>query len=109
MIGTIYDVSSGPPHSILFQPQVWMTTTQARIRGTAHSASGILTGYSDSLFTIATPTAVEAISTAAAPRFELQPNSPNPFNPATTIAGAASGVMSVAPLVQEPRAGSRPM
>jgi minor extracellular serine protease Vpr len=88
MIGTIYGVSPGPPHSILFQPQVSMTTTRARIRGIAHSASGTLTGYSDSLFTIATPTAVEAFSTAATPRFELKRNSPNPFNPATTIAFA---------------------
>jgi subtilisin family serine protease len=85
-LGTLYGVSPGPPRSILFQPQVEMTTTQARIRGTAYTASGTMTGYSDSLFTIATPTAVEAVATTAAPRFELGRNSPNPFNPATTIA-----------------------
>jgi subtilisin family serine protease len=85
LIGTLYGVSPGPPQTILFQPQIEMTTTEAKIRGTAYTASGTLTGFSDSLFTIATPTAVEAVVTTAAPRFELGRNSPNPFNPATTI------------------------
>jgi minor extracellular serine protease Vpr len=84
-LGTIYNLSPGPPRSILFQPQVSMTTTQAKILGTAHIASGTVTGTSDSLFVIATPTAVEAVATTAAPRFELGRNAPNPFNPSTTI------------------------
>lgn len=87
-IGTLYGVLPGTPHTILFQPQIDMTTTEAKIRGTAYISSGTLTGFSDSLFTIATPTAVEAVATTTAPRFELGRNSPNPFNPATTIAFA---------------------
>ena len=87
-LGTITGVSPGPPRSILFQPQLSMVTTQAKIRGTAYTVSGNATGTSDSLFIIATPTAVEAVSTAPAPRFELGRSTPNPFNPSTTIAFA---------------------
>jgi len=63
-----------------------MVTLQAKVRAVAHSASaGTATGYSDSLFLIQTPTAVEAEPVVAAPQFLLGRNTPNPFNPLTTI------------------------
>jgi len=63
-----------------------MGTTQAKVRGVVFSAStASATSFSDSLFLIQAPTAVEAVSTPAAPRFDLSANKPNPFNPVTTI------------------------
>ncbi|HET9251767.1 MAG TPA: S8 family serine peptidase [Candidatus Eisenbacteria bacterium] len=87
-IGKLYNVSPGPPRTLPFQPQSSMATQQAKIRATAYTTSGTLEGFSDGLFTIAIPTAVEPVATASAPRFELGRNSPNPFNPSTTIAFA---------------------
>jgi hypothetical protein len=87
-LGTLYSVGPGPPHSLsYFVDGFTMNTLTAKVRAVAHSASsGTATGYSDSLFKIQTPTAVEAQPLVAAPQFRLDRNSPNPFNPMTAIA-----------------------
>jgi hypothetical protein len=86
LLGTLYSVSPGPPQTLPYFVEGSMATLQAKIRAVAHSTSaGTATGYSDSLFLIQAPTAVEAEPMVLAPRFLLAPNTPNPFNPLTTI------------------------
>ena len=87
-LGTLYGVTPGPPQSLsYFVDGFTMNTLTAKVRAVAYSASaGTATGYSDSLFKIQTPTAVEAEPLVGAPRFRLDRNRPNPFNPRTGIA-----------------------
>ena len=62
MIGKLYHVVPGPPHTVLFQPQSGWSTAQAKIRGRAYFTSGTLDGFSET-FTISLPTAVEPVVT----------------------------------------------
>jgi subtilisin family serine protease len=84
-LGTITAVSPGPPRSLAWWVDGSYATGSAKIRGVAYRTGGNLTAYSDSLFLIAAPTAVEIADATPAPRFSLEPNMPNPFNPETTI------------------------
>jgi minor extracellular serine protease Vpr len=85
-LGKLTSVAPGSPRSLSFFVDVSMSTTQAKVRGIVYSA-GVANpiSYSDSLFLIRAPTAVEIVPTAGAPRFQLAANRPNPFNPVTTI------------------------
>jgi len=79
-------VAPGPPRSLVFFVDASMATTQAKVQGTAFfPGSSSVTAATDSLFLIQAPVGVETIETAAPPRFALEANRPNPFNPATTI------------------------
>ena len=62
-----------------------MTTNQAKVKAVAHQGATTLTGFSDSLFVIAVPSAVQVETTTLPARFALEANTPNPFNPLTTI------------------------
>jgi subtilisin family serine protease len=85
-LGTLTFVPPGSPQSLHYFVEASMATLQAKVRGIVYSAStATATSFSDSLFLIQAPTAVEVIPVAAAPRFELSSNKPNPFNPVTTI------------------------
>jgi hypothetical protein len=84
-LGTITAVSPGPPRSLVWWVDGSYATASAKIRGVAYRTGGNLTAYSDSLFLIAAPTAVEIADATPAPRFALEANVPNPFNPETTI------------------------
>jgi subtilisin family serine protease len=85
-LGTLYTVSPGPPRKLEYFVDGSMITLEAKVRATAYSsAAGTAVGHSDSLFIIGAPVAVEAEPTPAAPRFALEANRPNPFNPVTTI------------------------
>ncbi len=85
-LGTLFGVSPGVPSSLSFFVNGSMVTLSAKVRAVARSASaGTSTAYSDSLFLIQTPTAVEIEPLVAAPEFLLGRNTPNPFNPLTTI------------------------
>ena len=90
LIGKVFNVAPGPIHTVLWQPQSGWATTQAKIRGRAYTSLGTLDGFSDSLFTISLPTSVEPLASTTAPRFDLGRNSPNPFNPSTSIAFAVA-------------------
>ena len=82
-LGTLYAVSPGSPRTLTWSVEHSMVTLQAKIRATAYSSSGTVTGFSDSLFLIQLVTAAEAVE---APRaFRLSANTPNPFNPITVI------------------------
>ena len=85
-LGALTSVTPGPPRSLQFFVDQSMATTQAKVRGVVYSAgTASATSFSDSLFLIQAPTAVEEVTTPTAPRFELSANRPNPFNPITTI------------------------
>ncbi len=89
-LGKLTGVAPGVPRSLSFFVDLSMSTTQGKVRGIVYrSGNTTVTSFSDSLFLIQAPTGVETVSTAAAPRFELGPNAPNPFNPVTTIAFGA--------------------
>jgi hypothetical protein len=51
----------------------------------AHQGAITMSCVSDSLFSAAVPSAVESEGSPVPARFALAPNSPNPFNPITTI------------------------
>ncbi|MGH7681173.1 MAG: S8 family serine peptidase, partial [Candidatus Eiseniibacteriota bacterium] len=86
-LGTLTSVVTGTPRSLTFFPDLTMVTMQGKVRATTYRPGfTTATAFSDSLFLIQTPTAVELVSSAPAQRFELGANSPNPFNPMTSIA-----------------------
>jgi hypothetical protein len=62
-----------------------MNTTQAKIRAVARQGVTAVTSFSDSLFEIGIPSAVETEPSVRVARFALLPNQPNPFNPVTAI------------------------
>jgi hypothetical protein len=84
-LGTLYAVAPGPPKGLMFFVDPSMTTNQAKVRAVAHLGPTTTTTLSDSLFVIAVPSAVQAEGTVLPARFGLSPNTPNPFNPVTTI------------------------
>ena len=85
-LGKLTTVAPGTPRSFSFFVDVSMMTTQAKVRGIVYSGgTANPVSYSDSLFLIQAPTAVETLPTTGAPRFQLSANKPNPFNPVTTI------------------------
>ena len=85
-LGTMTAVAPGAPRSLSWWVDGSYATGSARIRGIAYrSGSNTLTAYSDSLFLIAAPTAVEIADATPAARFSLEANVPNPFNPETLI------------------------
>ena len=84
-LGTISSVPPGPPRSLAWWVDGSYATGAAKIRGVAYRMGGNLTAYSDSLFLIAAPTAVEIADATPAARFTLESNVPNPFNPETMI------------------------
>jgi subtilisin family serine protease len=84
-LGTITGAPVGLPRSLAWWVDGSYATGAAKIRANAFTSAGVLTAYSDSLFLIAAPTAVEVADATPAPRFALAPNVPNPFNPETTI------------------------
>lgn len=85
-LGVLTSVITGSPTSLSFFPDVSMITTQGKVRATTYRTGfTTATSFSDSLFLIQAPTAVEVVSSTPAQRFELGPNSPNPFNPMTAI------------------------
>ncbi len=84
-LGTLYGVEPGPPRGIPYFVAESLMTTQARARATAHAGASTVTATSDSLFLIQAPTAVEAEGASPRPRFTLEANAPNPFNPSTSI------------------------
>ena len=83
-LGSLYGLSPGPRTLVYFVDAAY-NTLQAKIRATAHSGSTVATATSDSLFLIQTPAAVEVESASPRPTFALGRNTPNPFNPSTTI------------------------
>ena len=85
LLGTLHAVAPGPPYRIDYWVAESLMTTQARVRGTAYRGAARDTAYSDSLFLIQAPVAVEPEAAKAAPRFALLGNAPNPFNPSTAI------------------------
>ena len=89
-LGTIVDAPAGQPRSLTWWVDGSYKTTEAKIRGIAYVSSNTITATSDSLFLIAAPTAVEVADATPAPRFALQANVPNPFNPETVIAFATA-------------------
>jgi subtilisin family serine protease len=85
-LGVLTSVAPGSQRSLQYFVDVSMATTQAKVRSVLYFGSIVTsTSFSDSLFLIQAPTAVESTPGAAAPRFELSSNKPNPFNPVTTI------------------------
>lgn len=85
-LGTLYNVTAGPPQALSFFVDPSMVTNQAKVQVVAyHGGVPKVTGYTDSLFLIQAPSAVEAEATTLPARFVLEPNTPNPFNPMTTI------------------------
>jgi hypothetical protein len=62
-----------------------MMTTQGKIRAVSRTGASVLTGLSDSLFTVGVPAGVGPDPSPVPVRFALSPNAPNPFNPVTTI------------------------
>ena len=84
-LGTLYGVNPGPPATFSYFVDGSMVTVSAKVRATAHAGSTTVSATSDSLFLIQTPTAVELESASPRPQFALGRNTPNPFNPVTTI------------------------
>lgn len=84
-LGTLYSVAPGPQAGLIFLVDPSMSTSQAKVRAVAQHGATTATGFSDSLFVIGTPSAVEAETSVLPARFALHPNQPNPFNPVTTI------------------------
>ena len=84
-LGTLFNVAPGPPRHLTFFVDPSMTTNQAKVKAVAHQGATTLTGFSDSLFVIAVPSAVQVETTTLPARFALEANTPNPFNPLTTI------------------------
>ena len=85
-LGAIVNVNPGPPLALVFFVEPSMVTTQAKARAIAYQGgTPTMTSHTDSLFLIAAPTAVETAASSPPPRFALSANTPNPFNPATTI------------------------
>jgi hypothetical protein len=85
LLGTITNIPDGGSTSLQFLADVSMQTTQGKIRAVSRSGAMTLSAASDSLFTIGVPAAVEEDPASAPARFALAPNTPNPFNPVTTI------------------------
>lgn len=105
-LGTLMNVASGVPRSLGWFVDGSMSTTHAMVRGVAHtSASDTVSANSDSVFLIQAPVAVETIATSVAPHFELKPNTPNPFNPTTTIGFATESFGPVALRIYGPQGG----
>jgi hypothetical protein len=84
-LGTLYALSPGITRGLSYFVDGSMATLQAKVRATAHSGGTTFAATSDSLFLIQAPAAVEIESASPKPAFALAPNTPNPFNPATTI------------------------
>ncbi|HYJ32658.1 MAG TPA: S8 family serine peptidase [Candidatus Binatia bacterium] len=84
-LGTLYGVSPGPPRSLAYFVDGAYSTLQAKVRATAHAGATTYVASSDSLFLISAPAAVEVDASSPRPRFALAANTPNPFNPVTTI------------------------
>lgn len=84
-LGVLYAVQPGPPQSLAYFVDGSMTTVQAKVRATAYAGGSVNVATSDSLFLIQTPASVEVLASSPRPRFMLAPNTPNPFNPTTTI------------------------
>jgi subtilisin family serine protease len=84
-LGTLYAVTPGPPRSLSYFVEGSYSTLQAKVRATAHAGAATYAASSDSLFLISAPAAVEVDASSPRPRFALAANSPNPFNPVTTI------------------------
>ena len=100
-LGTIAAVSPGIPRSLAWWVDGSYATSSAKIRAVAYRTAGNLTAYSDSLFLIAAPTAVEIADATPAPRFALEPNVPNPFNPETLIRFATAHAGQVTLIVYD--------
>jgi subtilisin family serine protease len=83
-LGSLYGLTPGPKTLTYFVDAAY-STLQAKVRATAHAGSTVATATSDSLFLIQTPAAVETVSASPRPTFALARNTPNPFNPSTTI------------------------
>jgi hypothetical protein len=84
-LGSLFNVAPGTPRGLTFFVDTPMMTNQAKVRVIARKGAIVMTSYSDSLFAISIPTAVESETSIVPARFALSPNSPNPFNPVTTI------------------------
>ena len=85
-LGTVYGAFQvGGSATLQFFVDASMTTTQGKIRAVSRNGASTLVGLSDSLFTVGIPAGVEADPAPATARFALSPNTPNPFNPMTTI------------------------
>jgi subtilisin family serine protease len=84
-LGTLRNVAPGPPKGLQFFIDNSMTSNQAKVRAVAHLGAISSTSYSDSLFAIGVPAAVTVVTGAPPARFALSTNTPNPFNPVTTI------------------------
>ncbi|HEY3156470.1 MAG TPA: S8 family serine peptidase [Candidatus Eisenbacteria bacterium] len=84
-LGTLLNVAPGPPRHLTFLVDNSMSTNQAKVRAVAYQGGTTLTAFSDSLFVIAIPSAVQVETTMLPARFALEANAPNPFNPVTTI------------------------
>lgn len=86
VLGTLYNATPGPPRGLTFFVDPSMITNEAKVRAVAYQgATATLTSFSDSVFVVGIPSAVEAEPGPMPARFALEPNTPNPFNPVTTI------------------------